>query len=208
MPFSVKAILELRFLREDYRLYVLSLLDDVPEEVYEGMLSLLCVGLVTLLVVKGKKAWKGIAILLLAEYIFFIFCFTFLFRDINPESGHCFIPFWSYSRQELVVENVMNTVVFLPVGILLFLTRKKSQRFNFVMAILIGLIITLVVEILQLLFKKGFCEVDDLIHNTIGCIIGYTFCLIIARTWNYTMNWCSSHWGQRVKQSRLSTNLP
>lgn len=72
MPIFVKAILELRFLREDYRLYVLSLLDDVPEEVYEGMLSLLCVGLVTLLVVKGKKAWKGIAILLLAEYIFFI----------------------------------------------------------------------------------------------------------------------------------------
>ena len=45
------------------------------------------------------------------------------------------------------------------------------------------------IELLQLIFKKGFCETDDVIHNVLGCLIGYyiyrlTFlrqCVIVNR---------------------------
>ena len=33
--------------------------------------------------------------------------------------------------------------------------------------------LSVVIEFMQLYFKRGSCEVDDIIHNTLGCVIGY-----------------------------------
>ena len=38
---------------------------------------------------------------------------------------------------------------------------------------LIGCSISLTIESLQFLFIKGFSEVDDVMHNTVGCLIGW-----------------------------------
>jgi len=163
---------------EELKAYILLLIDDVPHFVYEGLLSVFCIGAVLLLTWKGKKALQGIAKLLLVEYVFLIYCST-------------------YSRHDLIVENIMNVVVFIPVGILLFITQKKSvsQLKAWIIAIVSGLALSVGVESLQLIFKKGFAEVDDLMHNTLGCFIGCTLCLIIVKTWSYSMNWCKLHWG-------------
>lgn len=186
---------------EELKSYIILLIDDVPHYVYEGLLSVFCVGAVLLLTWKGKKALQGIAKLLLVEYVFLIYCSTVVFREINPSRGHYFTPFWSYSRHDLIVENIMNVVVFIPVGILLFITQKKSvsQLKAWIIAIASGLVLSVGIEFLQLIFKKGFAEVDDLMHNTLGCFIGCTLCLIIVKTWSYSMNWCKLHWG---KESR------
>lgn len=32
---------------------------------------------------------------------------------------------------------------------------------------------SLIIELLQLVMLKGCAEMDDIIHNTIGCMIGY-----------------------------------
>ena len=29
------------------------------------------------------------------------------------------------------------------------------------------------IEVLQLVFKKGSFEIDDIIHNTVGCMLGF-----------------------------------
>jgi len=39
--------------------------------------------------------------------------------------------------------------------------------------LLIGLFLSVGIEALQFFLKKGFPEVDDVIHNTLGCMIGY-----------------------------------
>ena len=36
----------------------------------------------------------------------------------------------------------------------------------------LGCLISMSIEALQYIFKHGFCEVDDVIHNTLGCAIG------------------------------------
>lgn len=176
--------------------YIDLLIEDVPDYVYEGLLSVFCIGAVLLLTWKGKKALQGIAKLLLSEYAFLIYCSTVIFRDFNPSRGHYFTPFWSYSRQDLITENIMNVVVFIPVGILLFITRRKnvSQLKAWIIAIVSGLAMSVGIESLQLIFKKGYAEVDDLMHNTLGCFIGCTLCLIIAKTWSLSTSWCRSHW--------------
>ena len=39
--------------------------------------------------------------------------------------------------------------------------------------LLIGCSISVTIEALQFCFMKGFSEVDDVMHNTVGCLIGY-----------------------------------
>ena len=58
-------------MQEEFRQYVISLYKDIPQEVYEGLLSVFCIGLVVFIAWKGfKTGFRYSAILLLVEYIF------------------------------------------------------------------------------------------------------------------------------------------
>jgi len=43
----------------------------------------------------------------------------------------------------------------------------------------IGCSISTTIEVLQFCFMKGFSEVDDVMHNTLGCILGYNLWLMV-----------------------------
>ena len=169
--------------------YYKSLYRDIPMAVYEGLLSVLCLGMVVIIVCYGfKRGWRKIVGLLLTEYVFLLFCSTVVFRTAADGNGHDFHPFWSYEaiengRPELLVENVMNVVVFIPVGLLLGLVSQKTQKtqkglcrtrmVRIALIIGVGLIISLSIEAIQYYLHRGFAETDDVMHNTLGCIVGY-----------------------------------
>ena len=164
-------------MREQFRQYIINLYQDIPQEVYEGLLSVFCLGLVVFIAWKElKTGLRYSAILLLVEYIFLLFCSTIIFRATGETSKYDFHPFWSYKaiqegRIELLPENIMNVVVFIPVGMILgSLLRVKG---SWLVALLIGCSISITIEALQFWFMKGFSEVDDVMHNTFGCILGY-----------------------------------
>lgn len=158
-------------MREQFKQYVISLYQDIPQEVYEGLLSVFCLGLVVFIAWKGlKTGLRYSATLLLVEYIFLIFCSTVFFRTTSELRKYDFHPFWSYDRPELLVENIMNVVVFIPVGLLLGIAFKQV---TWCKALLIGCEISAVIELLQFFLMRGFSEVDDVIHNTVGCLIGW-----------------------------------
>lgn len=71
-----------------------------------------------------------------------------------------------------------NIVWFVPFG---FMLPKMLKKCNFTIVILSGFLLTLFIEILQLVFKKGVCEIDDLILNIAGTMIGYSVYKIIQR---------------------------
>ncbi len=165
-------------MREQFRQYIISLYQDVPQEVYEGLLSIFCLGVVLFIAWKGfKTGLRYSANLLLLEYIFLIFCSTVIFRATGDIRKYDFHPFWSYDRPELLIENIMNVVVFIPVGLLLCLAFKQMPWWK---ALLIGCSISICIETLQFYFMKGFSEVDDVIHNTAGCIVGY---ILVKGVW-------------------------
>ena len=144
-------------MREQFRQYIINLYQDIPQEVYEGLLSVFCLGLVVFIAWKGlKTGLRYSATLLLVEYIFLLFCSTVFFRTTSELRKYDFHPFWSYDRPDLLIENIMNTIVFIPV----------------VVAI-IGCGISVTIESLQFFFMRGFSEVDDVMHNTVGCLIGW-----------------------------------
>ena len=64
----------------------------------------------------------------------------------------------------------MNVVVFIPVGLLLGSAFKQMTWWK---ALLIGCSISVTIESLQFFFLRGFSEVDDVIHNMVGCLIGF-----------------------------------
>ena len=164
-------------MREQFRQYIISLYQDIPQEVYEGLLSVFCLGLVVFIAWKGlKTGFRYSANLLLVEYVFLIFCSTVIFRSIGAISQYDFHPFWSYKaiqdgREDLLAENIMNVVVFVPVGMIIgSLLRVKG---SWLIAMMVGMGISLSIEAMQYFFHRGFAETDDVFHNTIGCIVGY-----------------------------------
>ena len=158
-------------MREQFKLYIISLYQDIPQEIYEVLLSVFCLGIVLLVTWKGyKTGLRYSAALLLVEYIFLLFCSTVIFRTPCQTRQYDFHPFWSYDKPDLLVENIMNVVVFMPVGLLLDIAFKQMTWWK---ALLIGCGISITIESLQFFLTRGFSELDDVMHNTEGCALGY-----------------------------------
>ncbi len=156
----------------EFKQYIISLYKDIPQEVYEGLLSVFCLGVVLFIAFKGVRiGLRWSSVLLLIEYVFLVFCSTVIFRPTGETRQYDFHPFWSYNRPELLAENIMNVIVFIPIGMILgSLLRVKG---SWLVALLIGCSISITIEALQFWFMKGFSEVDDVMHNTMGFLIGW-----------------------------------
>lgn len=175
---------------DEFKQYIISLYQDIPQEVYEGLLSVFCIGLVVFIAWKGFKIGLRYSVaLLLIEYIFLIFCSTVFFRTTSELRKYDFQPFWSYKaiqdgREDLLAENIMNVIVFIPIGMILgLLFRVKGSwspngswlmvKGSWLLVAIIGCGISVTIEALQFFFLRGFSELDDVMHNTVGCILGY-----------------------------------
>ena len=173
-------------MRDEFKQYIISLYTNIPQEVYECLLSVFCLGVVLFVAFKGiRTGLKWSSILLLIEYILLIFCSTVIFRTTGETRQYDFHPFWSYNRPDLLPENIMNVVVFVPVGVLLgFMFQGSRFKMTWWKALLIGCSISITIEALQFFFMKGFSELDDVMHNTLGCILGYMPAWCWGRKWS------------------------
>lgn len=86
-------------------------------------------------------------------------------------------PFWSYETvmrtkdPEMLIENVANIALFFPLGI--FIRDRWEKRSRWQYSILVAFCCSLTIECLQLIFGLGTFEIDDMIHNTLGALLGY-----------------------------------
>ena len=181
--------------------YVSGLINDIPTGVYEGFLLIFCLGVILLLVInkdKGKKGAKQILGFLACEYALLIYCSTVVFRKTVETIGYNFTPFWSYTaihkgRSDLIDVVVMNVVVFVPIG---FLMGMAFNRIKWWMSVLIGLGVSLPIELFQFVFKRGYAEVDDVIHNTLGCLIGFMLIKMLKGIWKFCSFLFVPQWGK------------
>lgn len=92
-----------------------------------------------------------------------------LFRSIKSQFFH-FDSMWAMKNL------VANIVAFIPLGFLIpivFISNAKFYR-----TVLICLISILLIESMQFITMLGSFDVDDILLNLIGCILGY-FCYVI-----------------------------
>lgn len=78
-----------------------------------------------------------------------------------------FIPF---SNDIDIVAYLLNILLFIPLGLLVPFIWKKINKFSCILGI--GLIFSLVIEVSQLLNNRA-TDIDDLLLNTVGAIIGF-----------------------------------
>ena len=162
----------------EIQFYATNVASDVPIEIYWGLLGLFVVGVLILIWWKGLRRGSRYGIvLLLAEWICLVLCAIVIFRSTDAERGYNLIPFWSYWDygehsyfMEMFGENVLNVLLFVPIG---FLAGCGLERMTFKKVLFLGGGMSVFIELLQFIFKKGFCETDDVIHNVLGCMIGY-----------------------------------
>jgi glycopeptide antibiotics resistance protein len=121
-------------------------------------------------------------------YVYIILLFYFLFfserygRDFQLHEYRYNLVFFKeikrfirYRQQlgfESFVVNILgNIIAFAPFGFLLPLLNIKFRKFFYVT--FLSLMFSLVIETIQLIFKVGIFDVDDIMMNTIGGVIGY-----------------------------------
>ena len=131
-------------------------------------------------------------------YILFLLYFL-IFSDWYGRTGvyddyhYNFVPFqeilryWNYRDQlgMLSFTNLAgNVLVFVPFG---FLSAMASRKRSFLRTSLDGFLLSLMVETFQLLTMVGSFDVDDLILNTFGVMLGFlgfVFCNGIRRIYD------------------------
>ena len=65
---------------------------------------------------------------------------------------------------------ILNILLFIPFG---YLFPSLFPKLRWWQVILLGLAFSLCIELLQLITKLGYADVDDLINNTLGTAIGW-----------------------------------
>lgn len=64
-----------------------------------------------------------------------------------------------------------NIIAFIPFGI--YLPYTSESKLGFISTFLYTFSLSLTIELVQLITKVGSCDVDDIILNTLGGVIGY-----------------------------------
>lgn len=73
---------------------------------------------------------------------------------------------------------LMNIALFVPFGFLFSMVHPKKLRSS-AYPILTGAMFSTMIETIQMVFRIGQCDIDDIIGNTLGTVIGFLiFCII------------------------------
>ncbi|MBQ2971220.1 MAG: VanZ family protein [Ruminococcus sp.] len=127
---------------------------------------------------KKNKLNKRIAVItiLLVFYILVVLFYTVLGRRTQEDYYHISIDvFDSYTRlflcsdPRIISEALLNIVVFVPVGVAVCFIFERHRVFY---AVIIGVALSLLIELSQFILQNGYSEITDLIHNTLGALIG------------------------------------
>ena len=112
---------------------------------------------------------------------------TVISRESGAESRIQLEPFrsyWDFGEHSYFLEcfatNVLNVALFVPMG---FLMGCGFRNIAWSKVAQWGCLLSIVIEILQFVFRKGYCEVDDVIHNTLGCLIGYGVLCVVNKVY-------------------------
>ncbi|MGE5630202.1 MAG: VanZ family protein [Caulobacteraceae bacterium] len=126
---------------------------------------------------------KPVSLIIYLAFLFwrmFFYAYSNFFRVQSKTYEYNLVPLKTiyslitgYSKYDLIVwvYNLFgNILVFIPLGFLLIsLQREKSSIKT---ALIISLFIVLFAELMQLILKVGVFDVDDIILNLIGSLIG------------------------------------
>jgi len=126
-----------------------------------------------LLIARRLPIVQRISLSLLIPYIFMIIVATIIVRSPSAERDVVLTPFISF-KEALTndfwdFEIKANILMFIPFG---FLLSMVINRLNSI-PLLVGFIFSVTIEFVQYFTHRGVFEIDDIITNFMGILIGF-----------------------------------
>ena len=117
---------------------------------------------------------KWISNVLFGAYCVFIVWYTLFTRKASLTHSIDMRFMWSYREmlagdinwKKDVIQNLLNIAFFVPFGI--FFPLKK-----WIVVLISAFAFSVLIEATQYIFRLGLCELDDVICNTLGAMIGF-----------------------------------
>ena len=134
------------------------------------------IAIIAVVLIVVTKKWEAG---LLFAYLFLFLAMTVLTRPIR-NMRYELIPFWSYmdyfngTDKALLKQIIGNVLMFIPIGVLAgkWLGWKGTW---------IGVAFSCFIEITQLISRRGIFEFDDIIHNSLGSLLGVSLVMLTQR---------------------------
>lgn len=150
---------------------------NIPMEYIIISFSVLCIVMtIGFIVYRGQRMKKFVLGALAIEYYFLVLCSTVICRTAPISKRLELMPFYNYADiwngvdfKRTLMEVLLNVALFVPIGLLLGGMMQKGA----VKILLIGCVLSSLIELLQLATGRGLCETNDVIHNTVGCMVGF-----------------------------------
>ena len=121
---------------------------------------------------KGKESFPIVPGSILCVYFVIMLFITFLSRENGSRNGIDLELFstWGINKRNnaLVVENVL---LFVPYGFICAWALRGARRL--IPNALLGLATSLGIETMQLVTRRGYFQIDDVLTNTLGMVVGY-----------------------------------
>lgn len=132
-----------------------------------------------------KDLWKRkmIIIFIAISYTIIIFDITLLNRGAYRDNNINFNLFTSYKMvlntfdKSVLRHIILNILMTIPLGILLPFIHNKFHKIRWTMTV--GIIFVLAIELIQLTTNSGIFDVDDILNNSIGVLIGYCISMLV-----------------------------
>lgn len=133
---------------------------------------------------KQKPPVKWVPVTVFCVYIAVMLAITFLSRESGSRSDVLDLKLFSTwgindRNNAFVIENVL---LFIPYGFLYCWNFPRKKRILW--CTLLGAVTSLGIETMQLLTGRGYFQIDDIVTNTLGALIGgllYVGCSALGR---------------------------
>ncbi len=133
-----------------------------------------------------KKTYSSIVgILSLLIWTFVVFRITYFNRISQPKPSinlnlfWCLKEAWTMKNSRCWYFIIGNMLMFLPFGIIVPLFFEYMRKLK--NTIVAGFVVSLIIEMVQLISRRGLFELDDIYNNMVGLILGYGIYVLIVR---------------------------
>ena len=144
----------------------------------------------------GRVLWSCVLLWIFAiAWLCAVVYYGFLIRQPGEHGGMNTEPFWEIKRavrllgptifsgfriasRTVFMDIVLNILLFVPFGMMLPVLFLRLPR---ILVVPLGLLCSLCIEAIQYLTRLGMADVDDLINNTIGALLGFLIYLLFIR---------------------------
>lgn len=128
---------------------------------------------------EGRSWLRPFALLALAAWFAVVIWTTLLSRVAGTYDAR-WIPLYTYyetickGNREAFRSAIMNLALFFPAGLLWgsLMHQKSRLRGGIALAVLVFGSLSLSIELCQFWSRLGICEIDDILHNTLGGAAG------------------------------------